>query len=116
MGYYTCYSLEVKGATQEQVKKITEWIAEKHLYGLYGSPYKFEDGTYQYECLESMKWYSYEEDITALSTTMPNATFKLHGDGEDEEDKWYMYFKNGESERCSVIMYYPEPKEIKWDN
>lgn len=43
------------------------------------------------------KWYDWEEDMRILSSRFPEVTFTLHGSGEDSNDIWTCYFRNGNS-------------------
>ena len=49
-----------------------------------------------------------------FSKIFPNVVFKLHGDGEESDDKWNEYYHNGEVEECRVQITYPEPCNIEW--
>lgn len=63
------------------------------------------------------KWYKHEEDMKELTQLYPEVLFTLHGEGEDDEDKWYKYFKNGKMQECyaTISIVYPEynEKEMK---
>lgn len=114
MGYYTDYSLEVRGIQNED-----EYIAlceeVKNFYGLYVNESKpFDTKTYFSTC-EEAKWYDHETDMRELSRKFPNMTFCLEGDGEDRDDMWREYYHNGDMEYCAAQIVYKEPTKIKWD-
>lgn len=115
MGYYTYFSLEARGIDDGQANNIVRWLENNGLYGFDGSFYRYRDGAYEFGCRDSMKWSSCEEDMKELSRAYPDAVFCLNGEGEDWDDKWRQFFKDGESEYCPVQISYPEPVTIKWD-
>jgi len=41
-------------------------------------------------------------------------TFMLVGDGDDYDDFWKAYFKNGTWELCYGEITYPEPTKVEW--
>ena len=82
MGYYTDFTLS---ATREQLEAL-EQISE----------HKFNcDGT-----LCGAKWYAWKKDMLALSLQYPGVVFQLEGKGEEQEDFWCAYFKDGKSQQC----------------
>ena len=42
-----------------------------------------------------------------LSKEFPDVVFKLHGEGEDNEDIWDKYFMNGKMQSCPAQMTLP---------
>lgn len=62
-----------------------------------------QDGLYL-EYGESVKWYEHDKDMRELSLEFPELTFKLHGNGEDADDVWNAYYRNGKSCRYEPIM------------
>ena len=40
--------------------------------------------------------------MLALSARFPDVVFQLYGDGEDSEDKWMTYYKNGRSQKDAL--------------
>jgi hypothetical protein len=116
MGYYTYYTLEVEGGPAEQrcptCGNIGEWdwkemiakfLGEKHGYGEY---YTFED---------SCKWYECDKDMLEFSQLYPEYTFIIEGDGEDTDDRWRAYYKNGKMHKDEMIMRFPDfdPETLK---
>jgi hypothetical protein len=59
------------------------------------------------------KWYDWEKDMRKLSKIFPDILFELHGDGEESDDLWKAYFKNGKMQRCHAITVFEEFDERK---
>lgn len=58
---------------------------------------------------DSMKWYDHDADMLALSKAFPNIVFVLMGEGEDRDDNWISYYKNGVMEICRGTIVYDKP-------
>lgn len=84
MGYLTYFSLDVK-PSPEDTDAFDKMLTEKT--GYYWSGLEIE---------EQVKWYSWPDDMRAISKEHPALTFFLNGDGEDRPDFWQAVFKNGE--------------------
>ena len=52
------------------------------------------------------KWYSHEVDIKAFSLDYPEVLITLEGKGEDNEDMWVKYFKNGLMQHSPAYIIY----------
>jgi len=61
------------------------------------------------------KWYEHEEDMRSFSTLYPDYTFELTGLGEDQEDIWRKFFKNGKMQGGHAEIVYPKIKATKWE-
>lgn len=44
------------------------------------------------------KWYSFDDDMKALSKELPDVLFRLAGVGEEQGDEWVSFYLNGEVE------------------
>lgn len=53
------------------------------------------------------KWNDNEDDMRLLSKEFPDVLFKLHGEGEDNEDIWDKYFMNGKMQYCPAKIMCP---------
>jgi len=118
MGYYTRYYLAVQGMkSQADYDKVTNWLESNEITPsiLYEDRYNEKYNTQYYYCNDEAKWYEYDEDMQKLSKEFPTFTFMLHGDGEDDDDRWDAYYNNGFNEFCRVEIHYPEPKIIIWN-
>ena len=106
MGYYTSYVLTVHDATPEESEEIKElvcdvdrpWFMERWDKDIYTS----------YDT-----WYDYDEDMLALSKQYPTVLFELYGDGEETDDIWYTYYKNGLIQRCPAKITFDPYDEAK---
>ena len=56
---------------------------------------------------DEVKWYDNEEEMRKLSKKFPDVLFKLHGEGEDNEDIWDKYFMNGKMQYCPAKIMCP---------
>lgn len=94
MGYYTHYELTVSHQPDDLAKRFDE-IAD------YGDDF-FEDlisGS-----AEACKWYEHDEVMKQISLEYPDILFTLKGNGEEDEDIWTNYYKNGrvQTERAEI--------------
>ena len=97
MGYQTKFELTFEAENETEINDYMEDNSEK-FYGL------GED---------SYKWYDHEESMKELSVKFPDIVFALYGEGEDNEDIWYKYFKNGKMQECMAIITFNEYDESK---
>jgi len=94
MGYYTYYKLSVvneEDFTKEQLQDAASRLAKRLDYDgeiPTSDPFAWLGN-------ESMKWYDHEEDLMRLSDEYPDMVFFLEGWGEEFDDVWRKYFKNG---------------------
>lgn len=117
MGYYTQYTLEAKNVkTPEEFDVIRNHLADLELID-----YAFDDGTYYdseeyaiFSPWEEAKWYDHDDDMRRLSKKLPHVVFMLEGDGEDSEDRWRTYYKDGDWEVCHGHIEYSDPIKISW--
>lgn len=102
MGYYTQHNLSILGGHWDLLESIIESDCEM-FYGLNsdGSP------------SDSVKWYDHENDMKHISRLYPNLVFKLEGFGEDNDDIWVKYFKDGKMQECKAKITFDEYDESK---
>lgn len=121
MGYYTYYSLNYNipdGApadTEDQVNKRFVEIFEdgncspddlKHYY--YSERYGWK-GAIDTALQEELKWYDHDDEMIALSKEFPEVEFTLDGTGEESDDLWTTYYKNGKAQHAPCQFVYDEP-------
>lgn len=98
MGYYTAFSLNLPDGVEEE--ELCKALGET----------QFLSGNVQY-CKNLLygcfiaEWYNNALDMEELSKKFPNKLFILEGKGEDGDDIWKKYFKNGKSyfEKAQII-------------
>lgn len=115
MGYYTYYSLEIKGIKNEdEFNDIQDYLKEKELLGYAFSPSKYYSGDdIQFlDTYEDCKWYEWDQDMQDIAKRFPDITFRLNGEGEEHGDVWQAYYHGDESEKCESEI--PPPKTIEW--
>ena len=114
MGYYTSYNLEVRIANDTQLDDIIVPFLKNRGIANYALSERYEryGDYYIFYGLEPVKWYEYDQDMIDLSLLVPEATFKLSGDGENFNDAWNNYYQNGKMEECWAEI--PPPKKIAW--
>lgn len=105
MGYSTCFTLKVHEGNKT-INEVLEDIGEK-FEGLY---YAVDENG---DTSEGVKWYEHEDDMRYLSKLYPSEVFVLYGEGEENDDTWYKYFKNGKMQSCYAKITYDEFDESK---
>lgn len=107
MGYYTYYYLDIvdtkdyKEISKEILKDMGTWLANNSDWF---EPSEANDITEMIE-YDSMKWYDSDKDMLELSKLYPDYGFILEGIGEEYNDRWCCYYKNGamQMEECQFI-------------
>lgn len=96
MGYYSEYSLKViNGDYNTDYERIISDEAEQRVF------------------FDSCKWYSYQEDMKTVSKLYPEVVFEITGNGEDDDDFWKAYFKDGKMQMCPGKIFYDPFDETK---
>lgn len=110
MGYNTSYKLNLAEVSVNEKVKIE--AAMKAYEPDYGEGWLL--GIYCGDAVDC-KWYKHEMEMKAFSSMFPTALFVLTGEGEDPEDLWIKYFKNGKMQECRAIITYPpyDERELK---
>ncbi|MGN4664765.1 hypothetical protein ACTFRP_02525 [Bacillus cereus group sp. MYBK234-1] len=111
MGYYTTHTLNAKN---EDISKILSDLREKMEAGVLDFHtdifYALQmDGNYY----DAVKWYNYENEMSAISRLYPEVVFELTGEGEESGDLWRDYYKNGKVQSCITKITYDEYDESK---
>lgn len=116
MGYYTYYSLKVKGVKNgQEANRLYNDL--KALNNNYLEMYESSDSRITaFDSSDSCKWYDHETDMLKLSQKYPHMMFQLYGDGEEYDDFWYEYYQNGTLDICPGRIVYDEPVKVKWDD
>lgn len=82
MGYYTEFEISV------DIDKVTGQKAISKLEKV-GIVYTLDEGSMR------CKWYDHEDHMTWLSKQFPSVVFRLDGRGDEYDDVWVKWFKNG---------------------
>lgn len=102
MGYCTNYRLIVSEKEEpliEELRNECEWA--KYALDEIG------------ETTDACKWYEHEEDLKVFSLKHPDTLFQLEGEGEESDDIWIKYFKNGKIQKCYANITFDEYDESK---
>lgn len=113
MGYYTRYNLEID--RNDEVSICSHNRGESIFCPQCGK--KFEtiplidrlkkDILAKYQCAgfeesDEVKWYDHENDMKQFSLDHPDILFTLRGYGEENEDIWIKFFKNGKMQEAKA--------------
>lgn len=103
MGYYTDFSLKINTDNDELRKRIFKHSIKEFYFESY-----FTD-----KLTKNSKWYEHEEEMKAFSTNYPDVLFILDGVGEEHNDNWRKYFKNGKMQTTYAELKFDEFDESK---
>lgn len=121
MGYYTDYDVKIRGLKGKNRRKFVDdirSICPDMMFNL-----EEDDTTYDLaflgneeqdiaETYFNAKWYDCEDEIENISFKYPDLEFEIYCRGENAE-MWVVYGCNGEVERHSAEIKYPEPTVFK---
>ena len=111
MGYCTDYELEIKDLKGHSIESVDAAIV--NMNGYFGNDgYDDEGGYFTWHDVNDT-WFYHEEDMVKLSTQFPELLFTLRGAGENHEDLWRKYFKNGLIQRAPAQIIFAEFDETK---
>lgn len=107
MGYHTYYRLEVDCSSNTGNLIIAD-LRESNDDAYYAIS---EEG----HPTDPAKWYDAEVDLLAFSKKYPDVLFTLSGEGDDPDDLWVKYFKNGKVQTSyAKITYEPfDPAKLE---
>ena len=120
MGYYTSFELTTKGNKYE-VSDIAAYMKKNYMESdqFYPFEYDFDDllldkGVFDFKMSsDECKWYEHDEEMLELSKQFPETVFCLYGEGEENGDIWYTYYKNGKKQYCPAKVVFDEYDESK---
>lgn len=102
MGYNTSHQLVVLEGDPNLIRKLREYSDEAR--------YNLND---EGDTEESGKWYESAADMKKLSTEYPHALFQLDGQGDNSDDLWRQYWKNGKCQNIVAQIVYEPYDEAK---
>lgn len=97
MGYYTRHSLEIVGGSNDLIAELRDF-SEDAAYAV------DENG----DSSDSCKWYRHQDEMKAFSLKHPEVVFKLIGEGEENDDMWHEYYKNGKMQIVKAKIVFDE--------
>lgn len=120
MGYYTRFDMSIYDGNYNSYD-IAKFMSEKNNESDAYYPFEYDLGKFledvdeqgesvnvlSLESDDECKWYEHEREMRDLSKEFPDIVFKLHGEGEDNEDVWDKYFVNGKMQCCPAQMLLP---------
>ena len=101
MGYYTTYDLTIIDKNYkddykvDHGKKISELAEYRDCFG------------------NDIKWYDHDKNMLKYSLKYPELVFQLAGYGEEFDDIWEKYYKNGQYQVCQGRIIFDEYDESK---
>ena len=121
MGYYTNFELNTKW-NNYPINEIATYMKKKNQGSDWFYPFEYEIDEilfdtskldFSFGWTEKAKWYDHDKEMIDLSKQFPKTVFCLYGEGEENEDIWYTYYKNGKQQYCPVKMTFDEYDESK---
>lgn len=110
MAYNTEYSLSVLdlGEGDLELEDVEQLLAESEAGGARALGLLYTAYT---EGLTT-SWYDHERDMRELSRSTPGVVYALYGRGEEDDDLWIKYFKDGKmQESRATIVFDPYDEE-----
>lgn len=99
MGYYTKYKLDV---IQGKDKSI-DYVAEIGEISGYGDEWENEE----------IKWYDHYEHMIEYSKKYPDTVFELTGYGEEQDDIWCDFYKDGKVQKTKAKIVFEDFNPLK---
>lgn len=97
MGYYTRYEIDVIEGSNDLIRELIDESEE--------AEFAIDvDG----DTLNESKWYHHVDELIEFSKKHPEALIRLSGEGEENNDLWHEYYKNGKTQMCKAEIVYPE--------
>ena len=111
MGYYTRFTASVHGPKPIYDKFVEDSKSEK-TFSDYALELDFWLG--MSNNYDELKWYNWQRDCENLSKDYPNLLFVLEGEGEENDDMWKAWFRNGKSVvvRAKIVFEEPDLNEV----
>ena len=102
MGYYTQFDLTILdcpgGFEGDLITDVEKAVKDLNVFEPGGSA--------EYGWSGYTKWYYHDDDMITLSKKFPGVVFELNGDGEETEDVWCHYYKDGGVQRDGLVVTY----------
>lgn len=95
MGYYTSYELNQTGCKEENFENLEKEVDALNV---------FECGDAGIGWCGVAKWYDHDEDMIRISKQFPDVVFDLAGHGDDQDDIWKTYYKDGKMQEGAMYV------------
>lgn len=106
MGYYTYFTIEeISGENEKKLLEDFDLLQTE-----YGPLNEMFDEIPGY-AHDAMKWYACHDDMKRISKEYPNTLIIMRGNGEETEDVWQAYYRNGQHEISYVKFEFDDPTE-----
>ena len=97
MGYLTCFDFELLEGSED---KFQDFLKELSIESKYS---EIKNG-YLYDA----KWYDWERDLIQVSSEFPEVFITVDGDGEESDDIWRAFIKDGAIQFAAARIVYDE--------
>jgi len=100
MGYYTKFDLSILNDNNYLLDEILD-----------------NNEDLQYYLNEKCKWYERRHDMIKISLNHKDKIFRLEGKGEEDDDLWVEFYKNGEYRyfKSKIVIIHKEYDEDIWN-
>lgn len=85
MGYDTRYQITTNEGIHDDASPTEEQWKAIEAHSEY-TPDWLEEGAH---------WYDHEDDMKTVSLMFPGVTFRVEGRGDEDDDVWVKWFRNG---------------------
>lgn len=123
MGYETRFKLGImENIGKYKIEDIIRYMKKQHKKedAYYPFKYDFEDLEYdearsdfEFDLSDGWNWYNHETEMLDLSREFKDVVFVLYGEGHNNGDMWYKYFKNGKMQSCPAKITFDDYDESK---
>ena len=105
MGYHTVFNLSLGDVSKDTKEAVVNALKDKGIIG-----YALD---YNLDYYDAVNWYGHDLDMIEVSRLFPDVLFELDGKGEENEDIWITYYKNGKMQHCNAIITFEPFDENK---
>jgi hypothetical protein len=96
MGYLTRFELTTSDRDGAKSRETCETCGHKSSVSHVENIIKINDGYSPFG--DDTKWYNHHDQMIEYSKRFPDVVFTLSGEGEESDDIWKKYYKDGKSQ------------------